>query len=288
MKKLKKIKINNSIATIGNFDGFHIGHKNVINILKKSSEKKVVFTFLNNLKDENEIISLNDKIEYFKNNLIDYLIVIRYSKNIKNITADSFCTYLTNVGVKKIVAGSDFKFGLDNKGDITLLKKYFDVLVAPDLYSDDIKVSSTMVKKIIKEGDIFLAKKYLGYSFYTSGKVVRGNKIGRKLGYRTANIDYKNKVIPPNGVYLGYIYISDLRYYTIINIGYNPSINMQKKIRLEAHIINFNKNIYNKNVKVVYLKKLRDEIKFNNKYDLINQLNNDLEESLKTIKEEGL
>lgn len=160
--------------------------------------------------------------------------------------------------------------------------------VAPDLYIDDIKVSSTMVKKIIKEGDISLAKKYLGYSFYTSGKVVRGNKIGRKLGYRTANIDYKNKVIPPNGVYLGYIYISDLRYYTIINIGYNPSINMQKKIRLEAHIINFNKNIYNKNVKVVYLKKLRNEIKFNNKYDLINQLNNDLEESLKIIKEEGL
>lgn len=162
------------------------------------------------------------------------------------------------------------------------------MLVAPDSYIDDIKVSSTMVKKIIKEGDIFLAKKYLEYSFYTSGKVVRGNKIGRKLGYRTANIDYKNKVIPSNGVYLGYIYINNLRYYTIINIGYNPSINMQKKIRLEAHIINFNKNIYNKNVKVVYLKKLRDEIKFNNKYDLINQLNNDLEESLKIIKEEGL
>ncbi len=216
------------------------------------------------------------------------MIVIKFNNFIKNITADSFCKYLKKLGVKKIIAGSDFKFGLDNNGDTNLLKKYFELDIIEDVFIDNFKVSSTKIKELIKAGNLDLANKYLGYLFYTTGKIVRGNKIGRKLGYRTANIKYNNKILPPNGVYLGYLYLKNNKYYTILNIGYNPSLNRQSRIRCEAHILNFNKNIYNKKVKLVYLKRLRDEVKFKDKNDLINQLNKDYENALKIIKNEEL
>ena len=216
------------------------------------------------------------------------MIVIKFNDFIKNVSADNFCKYLKKLGVRKIIAGNDFKFGLDNAGDTELLKKYFELDIIDDFFINNDKVSSTKIKELIKAGNLDLANKYLGYLFYTTGKIVRGNKIGRKLGYRTANIKYNNKILPPNGVYLGYLYLKNNKYYTILNIGYNPSLNMQKRIRCEAHILNFKKNIYNKKVKLVYLKRLRDEVKFKDKNDLINQLNKDYENALKIIKDEEL
>ena len=149
------------------------------------------------------------------------------------------------------------------------------------------KISSTLIKEYLSDSLFNEVKYLLGYDYFIDGLVVNGDKIGRTIGYPTANIKYDNNIfIPKDGVYIVQVKIEDDSniYDGMLNIGHNPTLNFKKDIKLEVYILNFNKNIYNKKIKVIFKSKIRNEIKFNNKFDLINQMNEDKQKTIEYFK----
>ena len=174
--------------------------------------------------------------------------------------------------VKYITCGADFRFGFKREGDIIDLRKKFKLTVVDDYIVNRTRVSTSIIKEFIADGLIEEANNLLKAPYTICGKVVHGNKIGRKLGYPTANIEYQDYLLPKNGVYLTITTIKDIKYLSMTNIGFNPTINEQSKPRLEVHILDFNEEIYDEEIEVSFIKYLREERKFNNKEELINSL----------------
>ena len=289
---LKNINIQNPAITIGSFDGLHLGHEKIIKHLKKKSQKisgkSVIFTFLEHprkvLFPEQKFGLLhtnNEKIEKLKQLGIDYLILFNFTKEIANLNADEFIKQILvdKIGIKSLIVGFNHSFGKNRLGNIENIKKLsilynFSVEKVEALLVENIKISSSVIRKLIELGDIITANKYLGYNYTISGIVISGKKIGRAIGFPTANISVsKNKLIPTNGVYAVDVKIKNKLYAGMLNIGYRPTLkeNIQKK-QIEVHILNFNEDIYNKEISIIFKKKIRDEIKFNNIQELKKQL----------------
>lgn len=180
------------------------------------------------------------------------------------------------IGVKRFLCGNDFRFGKDRKGDINTLVRYFHTKIITDITHNGKRISSTLIKEKIKNGDISNANIMLNKNYHIKGKVIKGNQMGRTLGYKTANIKPDNIIIPAPGVYITKVKIGLLNHLSLTNIGYNPTINKQDNLRIETHIINFNREIYGKNIKIQFIKYLRAEQKFNTKEELIAQLEDDI------------
>ncbi len=266
--KLPMLEVN--CCTIGNFDGVHLGHKNLINKTKEKSFKSLVITF--DEINKNNIITLDDKIKKIKELKIDYLFVLKYD-DFKNMFYDEFIKMLKKVNVKKVSIGKDFKFGFKQEGDYIDLQNKFEVNIIEDFYINEEKVSSTLIRENLKEGNIIKVNQFLGYNYFINGIVEKGNQIGVTIGFPTANMVYDNILKP--GVYKTNTIINNTTYSSITNIGINPSINKLNKLKVETHIINFNEDIYNKEIRVEFLDFIREEKKFNNKEELIEQLNKD-------------
>lgn len=285
-KDIKPFKENFNLI-LGNFDGVHIGHTNLISFARNNSKNKLgVLTFSKSLKrDGDYLTSLDDKIEFFEDLGVDFVILIEYSESIKMTTYEEFIDlYLRKLNANKIFCGPDFKFGYKGLGDIDALKNVFPNLCVINFVLDHNgdKIASTTIRKQIQDGDIINANRHLGHKYKIKGQVIKGKGIGKTLGFPTCNIKLDfNYIIPKNGVYITYIKIDNKIHESITNVGVSPTIKNDNIITIETYIFDFCSDIYNKKVSLFFIDRLRDEIKFDSKRKLINQLEDDLKKSYK-------
>lgn len=301
LSNLFEIKLSKStIATIGTFDGIHIGHQKILNSLarfaRENSLKSVVITFdphprkiINKINSIELINIIEEKKEKLKTLGIDYLIIQKFDEKFSETEANKFVEILkNNINIEKLIVGYDHRFGKNRNADINDLKKYgkelkFEVIQIDALEIQEVNISSTKIRLAIKEGNIRLANSYLGYNFFFSGEVVKGHSRGKKLGFPTANLKIdKDKIIPKNGVYLVKSKIDHQDIYGMMNIGYNPTFNNKSK-KIETHFFNLNKNLYGKIIKIELLEYIREEKRFETVDDLIQRLKLDREKCLKLI-----
>ena len=292
-----------SAIAVGNFDGVHKGHQKVFKQAKKYSKKNKIkfgvltFTplpvmfFNRNIKNY-RLISENQKLQLFEKHGVDFVINIQFNKVFSKITAEKF---IKNIIFKKInprliFVSNNFKFGNKRKGNVHLLrrfsKKYDYRLVNTLVFKHKRKiVSSTLIRKNLKNGKLDLANTLLSRTWYIEGIVIRGKKIGKKLGYPTCNINIKNYVLPKSGIYAVKVLIG--KNTKILNgvayLGYRPTLK-GKKIVLEVYIIGVNKNLYKKKLRVYFLKYIRRDQKFKNLSSLVKQMNKDVIIAKKRLK----
>jgi riboflavin kinase/FMN adenylyltransferase len=302
----------NAVVTIGTFDGVHLGHRQVIERLKTEAKaikgETVIITFhphprkvvSSAILGVRLINTLDEKIELLENLGIDHLVVVPFTEVFANQPAEE---YVKNFLVSKfhphtIIIGYDHRFGKDRKGDYLLLEKMasgynYSLKEIPKQMLDEISISSTKIREALLSGNIEVADKLLGYEFFFSGTVVHGDKLGRKLGYPTANLKVmeEEKIIPGNGIYAVYaelvnghspITTHHSHFKAMMSIGFRPTVDGSKKV-IEVNIFNFDKDIYDQTVKVYLKKYLREEIKFNSLEDLVKQIDQDKIESLKVL-----
>jgi riboflavin kinase/FMN adenylyltransferase len=283
-----------SILVIGNFDGVHLGHESLFlkakKIAKKNKTKFGALTFNPNPKEffskdkKINIINFSDKIKILKNLKLDYLVVLKFNKKLRSISANNFINkiLIDKIDPSLIIVGKEFRFGKNRIGDINLLKEKLNLLSAPHIKFNRKKISSSEVRKLIAKGKVDAVKKYLGRNWFISGKIINGRTVGRKIGFRTANIDLGNYLEPKKGVYAVNFFIKNKKYKGIANFGDAPTFKRNKAI-LEVHLFKSIKNIYNKEVKVEFVKYIREEKKFKNTSLLINQINKDVKEVKKIL-----
>ena len=265
---LPELEVNS--CAIGNFDGLHLGHRELIEKAKIDDLKTLVITF-ESINKTGYITNGEQKINLIEEMGVDYLIILPF-RVIQMVFYNEFMQILKKLKVKHITCGVDFRFGFKREGDIVDLKKKFKVQVLDDFMINQTRVSTSLIKSFIQDGFIKEANDLLTKPYTIIGEVVHGNKIGRKLGYPTANIDYKEYTLPKSGVYLTVAKIKDKKYLSMTNIGHNPTLNAQEKSRLEIHVLDFDEEIYGENIEISFIKYLREERKYESKEELMKSL----------------
>ena len=291
-----------SVVTIGTFDGLHQGHQKIFSRLINSAKTKnlssVILTFfphpriiLNKYNDIKMIDTLDEKILHINKIGIDSLIIHPFDKNFSLLSANQFIKdYLVEkLKMKHIIIGYDHRFGKGREASVTDLKNYasdydFTVEEIQAQEIEKIAISSTKVRNSINNGDLKTTEKYLGRYFNLTGKVIKGDGLGKRIMYPTANIFIKEKykIIPKDGVYLIKTFIKNKFYNGMMNIGHRPTIGANEK-SLEVHLFNFNKDIYGEQISVDIISKIRDEKKFSSIEALKDQLVKDENHCLKLI-----
>jgi riboflavin kinase/FMN adenylyltransferase len=287
--------VNNAVVTIGTFDGVHLGHRKIIARIKELADEiggeTVILTFFPHprmiLHPEDESIKLintiNEKADLLEKLGVDHLIITPFSRDFSNQTAEGYIrdVLVNKIGTKKIVIGYDHRFGKDRQGGLDDLLKLgpvygFDVVEIPEQDINDVAVSSTRIRNALLEGKIELANEFLGYPFYITGKVVRGDQIGRQIGYPTANIviEERYKLIPSDGIFAAKINIQGKLYKGMAYIGSRPTINGVSR-NIEINIFDFNHEIYNEQVTLQFYNYVRGDVKFNGLDELKVQLAQD-------------
>ena len=273
------------VTCIGAFDGVHKGHIELINKTKEINKNFQIVTFdeIPKLYFDKSLKPLLDNKN--KNNIFNELkptnlIYLKFDE-INQLSSDEFLKYLDiNLRTKKIVVGKDFKFGKNRSGDVDNIISYFgkdNVILLSDYIIDNEKVSSTKIRNFLDTGNIQKANNFLGREYELSGLVVKGKKLGSKIGFPTANLQLNNDLyLPKFGVYEISCKVNGNLFKGILNIGITPTVLNSKKVKIEAHLFNFNENIYDKNIVIQLKKFIREEIKFNSIDDLIKQINIDI------------
>lgn len=300
MKIYRDIKefqpLNKAVVTIGAFDGVHIGHKKILNRLTELSSlvngESVLITFWPHprfilKKDAAPIGLLNtleEKIHLLDTYHIDHLLILNFNEDFSKLTADAFIEniLIKSIGTRYLVLGYDHRFGHDREGSIDYLNAnknrfHIDSVEIPKQEIESLAISSTLIRQALLNGDSKLANQNLGYPYLLRGFVTEGNKLGRTIGFPTANIfiEDQDKLIPKNGVYAVYVYIEGERYKGMLNIGVRPTINNDLRRTIEVHIFDFSDDIYGKTVRLELTAYMRDEVKFNGIDGLIEQLRKD-------------
>ncbi len=298
-------KGNQTIVTIGSFDGVHIGHrfilKKIIDKAKVRGGESLLISFdphprmiLNPGDNGLKLLhTIPEKIELLESLGLDKLLLIPFSRDFSLLSSDQYIerVLLQTVGPEEIVIGYDHRFGHDRKGGIEELRRYatrqnFEVEEIPPQAVDDAKVSSTKIREALTLGMVETAAKYLGYSYSFGGRVIHGEKMGRILGYPTANIEpeSKHKLIPANGVYLVRVRIKDSWYYGLMNIGRKPTVGEFER-GYEVYILDFDEDIYGEYVRTEFLEYIRPERKFKSLDELIAAMDSDKHYSIEKIKQ---
>lgn len=270
--------------TIGNFDGIHLAHQTLLKKLSKYKDTKCGLVTFNphpsklfKVPNYQKLISLDDKIKIISNFNIDYMFVVEFDEEFSKLSVNEFIDFLKNLNVKRVIIGSDFRFGYKKSGSINDLKKYFKVIVIEDLLTNNELISTTHIKQLIYNAKLDEAKELLTRNYFITGPVMKGSNIGSKIGFPTANIDYDDYLIPKDGVYYANVIYQGKLYRGALNIGHNPTLNYSNKKRVEVHLLDFNGELYGSYLTVYFIKYLREELKFNNKDELIKTLRNDVE-----------
>jgi riboflavin kinase / FMN adenylyltransferase len=268
--------------TMGNFDGLHLGHQQLIErVLSYNDTKHAVLTFdphpseVLRKQQFRTLTQKEDKIDLFSRYPLDYVFVIDFTKAFSMLNVDEFISFLRSISVRRLVIGRDARFAYRGEGTIQHLRKFFLVDVVDDLVYNHTRVSTTYIKDFLSTGDLGSARKLLNRHYDIKGIVVHGNKIGHKLGFPTANIDYQKYYLPKSGVYYVKVMVDLKWYHGMANIGNNPTINFSFEKRLEINIFDFNQDIYGKKIDIVFMHYVRQELKFKNKKELIAQLKKD-------------
>lgn len=263
--------------TIGNFDGVHRGHQSVIRELKQNASPGAlaVVTF-----DPHPLQALTgvpverlfrpmDQAYFLQQVGIDYVYVIHFDNTIASLTAAEFLDQhiFSPFRPKTITVGYDFAFGKKREGDFNFLRSYCEKKICqvrraePFKIQEDV-VSSTSIRNCLRQGDIRRANTFLGRTFFIEGQVIQGYQRGRQIGFPTANLGLQGTVIPKSGVYITTVEYNNHHYFSVTNIGNNPTFSNQQRT-IETHILDFDQDIYNKIVRVYFHERLRDEKKFN-------------------------
>ena len=291
-----------SVVTIGTFDGIHLGHQKILSRLIKSSKNKdlnsVVLTFfphpriiLNKYNEVKMIDTLDEKIIHLNEIGIDSLVIHPFDKNFSLLSANQFIKdfLVDKLKIKHIIIGYDHRFGKGREASVTDLKNYADNydFTVEEIKAQEIEkitVSSTKIRNSINQGDIKNTEKYLGRYFNLTGKIVKGDGLGKKINYPTANIfiEESYKIIPKDGVYLVETIIKDKLFKGMMNIGHRPTIGTNVK-SIEVHLFNFNQDIYGHVISIKMISKIRDEKKFSSIQALKEQLVKDENYCLKLI-----
>jgi riboflavin kinase / FMN adenylyltransferase len=294
----------NLVLAIGMFDGVHLGHKKIIKearcLADKLNSKMAILTFFNHPKqifnnDKIKLILTNkEKIEILKNFEfnIDNIVFLPFNERFSKINPKVFMNMLFQFfDLKGIVVGQDFCFGSGREGNTEFIKSFLkennkniSFKVVDILCKNGEKISSTIIKKNLLDGNLKQVKEFLGHDFFVMGKVVKGFQIARKYGYPTANVWTKKNKIIPEGVFLGKIEYKNLFYYGIISVGKRETLDKNLMLSLEVHIFDFSSDIYGENLKVYFLEKIRDQKKFNSLSDLFSQVEKDINIAKEILK----
>ena len=274
-----------TIVTVGTFDGVHLGHKSIFDKLNKLADENsleiVLLTFSPHprhvLFPQNQNLKLintdEEKIEKIKQLGVQHLIIHEFTKEFSRTTSTDFVKNIlvNKLNIEHLVVGHDHQFGKNREGSfeelVDLAEVYnFDIHRVEAFERENVKISSTKIRNAISSGNITHANNLLGSNFFLIGKVEKGDQLGRKIGYPTANLKInKDKILPNPGVYYVSIIYKDVNYFGMLNIAHDS-------YKTEVHIFNFDSNIYNQKIKVIFFDRLRDEIKFENHSLLKKQL----------------
>lgn len=271
---------------LGYFDGLHLGHLRLINEALKSKYKSCVLTFdfsnNINLKNKNVLTTLEDKKRILSSLNVDYLLVLKFDDKIMNLSPDEFVHFLLNsFNIKEVVVGEDFSYGKNAKGNNETLSKYnFKVNVIDELKFNNLKIGTSYIIKLLKDGNMILANKLLGYPYQISGVVNNGFHFGKNHDYPTANINFNDYVVPKYGVYACKVLLDNKEYKAICNVGVHPTINELNKPILEVNLFNFDGNLYNKKISIQLIDFIREEKKFTSTSELYKQINLDFQTCL--------
>ncbi len=282
-----------TIAALGNFDGIHLGHqqllKKIEEIKHKTNGKTVVFTFyphpLKIIKHHNEAFimqSFREKYEVLSQFDIDYIYCVQFTKEFAMLHPQTFVKkYLIDgLKVKDVCVGYNYTFGKLAQGNVLTLKEYskeygFKLHVIPPYKINNTIVSSSKIRKFLQSAQVEIANQFLGRLYSVNGIVNKGKQRGKSLGFPTANIYFNRPLLLKEGVYAGFVKIGNAYYKAAINIGSNPTFEDQI-VHLEAYIIDFNENLYKKRLCVYFVKYLREEIKFDSQEKLLEQIKKDV------------
>ena len=286
-------KLNNTVVTVGKFDGLHKGHQKILNVmteLKVEGYESVLFTFkrapkevLNKEKME-YILTQKEKEEFLENRGVDYYIEYPCDESVLNTPAEDFVRNILvgKIGAKIIVCGTDFRFGRNREGDIHLLEALqeefdYELIVLDKLKYGNADISSSRIREAVCDGNIEFVNELLGYNYTVIGKVVHGNEIGRTMGFPTANIEAENnKLLPPFGVYYSRVKIDGKEYKGITNVGKKPTISDDNPVNVETHILGYEGDLYGEILEVEFLKYVRPEMRFDSVETLEKQIKTDV------------
>jgi len=288
----------NGVIAIGNFDGLHLGHQKVINEARQKAKKfklplgvmtfePVPVMFFNKRNKDHRINSLQQKISQLKKLKLDFLAIIKFNKKFSSITAEQFIKKIIHKKTKcrYLYVSKNFKFGFKRRGNIQTLKKFekefnYRIIITNPYKKNKKIISSTFIRKKIRAGKIEEINKLLNRNWCVEGRVIRGKKRGRKIGFPTCNMSLSNYVIPRLGVYAVKVNFDNLNKDGIANIGYRPTFNGQNLL-LETNIFGIDKNLYNRVLSVRFKKFIRPEKKFRNYEHLKKQIQLDIKQAKK-------
>ncbi len=294
-----------TVITLGTFDGVHCAHreilKKVLELSKEKSARSFIVTFdphpqevLKNKSPDIKILTTTaEKLKLFEEIGIQNVLIIKFTEEFSKTHAKDFYKDIiySKTGICDLVIGYDHVFGRNREGDFGTLQELgkelnFSVHRVEEIDIDGIKVSSTNIRHFLAEGDVEKANRLLGHKYGFEGIIVDGDKQGRTLGYPTANVEPSalNKLIPGDGVYCVKISLGNEMHYGMMNIGFRPTLTEGIKKVMEVNIFDFNKDIYGEKIYIYFLTRLRSEVKFNSKDELLNQLGKDKEQSINYLK----
>lgn len=282
IKKIKKYP--RSVVALGVFDGLHLGHRNILEAAARRARSiegtSIVLTFWPHPQREESLYSLEHRLRLIAQLGIDVCIVISFNKRFAKILPESFVKNILckKIGTAEVYVGKNFRFGRNAKGDVSTLKKFstiynYRLRVFKVIRRHTQPVSSTYIRALIKKGNLAAARNLLLRPVAVLGTVTAGMRLGKKLGFPTANIDPHHEVIPAKGVYAVRIIFEGKKFYGACYIGTKPTLNpSNKKIYIEVNIFNLNKNIYGKYLEIQFIKKIREDRKFSSLSALTKQI----------------
>jgi riboflavin kinase/FMN adenylyltransferase len=293
---------NGTIATIGNFDGVHQGHQNLIHALKDKANALglplVIILFEPQPREYFQkeqaparLSSLREKLDKLRQCGVDYVYCIKFDDFLAQMTAADFIhTHLfSRVKVKYLLVGEDFRFGKNREGDLSLLYQvgaqyHVEINTYTDFCIKNEKVSSTKIRLALAQGDFKRAGQFLGQPYSICGRVIRGDGRGRQWGIPTANLSLHRRSLPLHGVFVVHVQVGAAIVPGVANMGRRPTVDGIKNI-LEIHLFDFNESIYGELLQVIFLHKLRDEVKFTSVDALITQIHKDIRDAKLFLKE---
>lgn len=301
----ENLKLVNPFVTVGVFDGVHLGHRALLNHLastaRKAGGESVVITFdphprlvlSENTASISYLSTLDEKKRLLAESMIDHLIIMNFTKGLSNLEAPEFIkeVLVKKIGVKHLIVGYDNHFGKSKGGDFTKISECAEVLNFEVEQADEVTtpggvISSTAIREALLKGRLEDANRWLGYSYSLAGTVIHGRNLGRTLGFPTANIKPADnyKLIPADGVYAAEALLDDIKYQGMLSIGFNPTVNNRKDTRsIEINIFNFDRDIYDRIITIIFRFRLRDEIKFENARLLAGQMELDKQIAMRLL-----
>lgn len=304
-RDLDSLQVNeNCILTIGTFDGVHLGHQSIIHTLKQKAQTNNCCTtvvtfephpqFVIKPKKKNGIQLLtliDEKIEFLKKLNVDRLIIIPFTPEFSRLSSRDFIEkiLIKRIGFKHIIIGYDHAFGKNRDGNQELLNKLsetynYDVAIVPPFSFENEIISSTKIRNLLSNGDVETAAKYMGRNYRVTGKVIHGEGRGRTLQIPTANLKplSDRKLIPQNGIYAVWAHLGEEKLRSVLYIGTKPTF-AHKEISIELHIFDFEKDLYDQTISIEFIRRLRDDLKFDRVENLIEQIEIDKKQTLELL-----